>query len=104
MDCAPKLRQSEFGHSSANGEEDVRRTETKMVPLAGRIPATGFRTDEELPECEGSSGGTRGSAATAVRVEATGRGEGRRVNPAAARIHAIDGYGSWSRRLERCRG
>jgi hypothetical protein len=49
LDCAPKLRQSEFGHSSANGEEDVRRTETKMGPLAGRIPATGVRADEELP-------------------------------------------------------
>ena len=30
LDCAPKLRQSEFGHSSANGERDVRETETKM--------------------------------------------------------------------------
>src|SRR6516165_11016665 len=81
MDCAPKLRQSEFGHSSANGEEDVRRTETKMGPLAGRIPATGVRTDEELPECEGSGEGTRGSTATVVFVEATGGGakEGERI-------------------------
>src|ERR1700682_1303309 len=39
LDCAPKLRQSEFGHSSANGEGDVRRAKTKVGPLAGGVPA-----------------------------------------------------------------
>src|SRR5713226_5640637 len=30
VDCAPKLRQSEFGHSSAKGERDVRKAETEV--------------------------------------------------------------------------
>ena len=45
-----------------------------MGPLAGRVPTTGFRTDEDVPEREGSGERTRGSAATIVVVEAAGGG------------------------------
>ena len=58
LDRAPKLRQSKFGHSSANGEEDVRRTKTKMGPLFGRVP-TSIGTDEDERKCEGSGERTR---------------------------------------------
>src|SRR5438045_8102360 len=73
VDCAPKLRQSEFGHSSANGERDVRRGETKMGPSVGRIPTAGFGADENMPERKGTGERARSGAAAVVLVEAAGR-------------------------------
>lgn len=49
LDCGPELRQSEFGRSSTNGEEDVRRAETKMGPLFGRVPAQAL---ERMKTCD----------------------------------------------------
>ena len=45
-----------------------------MGPLAGGVQATGFRTNENLPECEGSGERARGIAAATVLVEAAGGG------------------------------
>ena len=45
-----------------------------MGSLAGGVQATGFRTNENLPECEGSGEGARGIAAATVLVEAAGGG------------------------------
>src|SRR5260370_12193792 len=59
VECAPKLRQSEFGHSSAKGEGDVRKAETEVGSLAGRVPATGLTTNENVQERESSGEGTR---------------------------------------------
>src|SRR6266851_223315 len=73
LDCAPKLRQSEFGHSSSNGERDVRRGGTKMGPSVGRIPAAGFGADENMPERKGAGERARSGAAAVVLVEAAGR-------------------------------
>src|SRR5579872_4604408 len=73
LDCGPELRQSEFGHSSAKGEGDVRRAETKMGPLVGRVPAASVGADEDVREREGPSKRARGGTATVVLVEAAGR-------------------------------